>query len=42
MRYRRFGTTGVEVSTQCLGTMNFGRLGSTDPDDNVRIINRAL
>ncbi|CAI7976323.1 Aldo/keto reductase [Frankia sp. Hr75.2] len=22
--------------------MNFGRLGSTDPDDNVRIINRAL
>ncbi|TCJ31289.1 MULTISPECIES: aldo/keto reductase, partial [unclassified Parafrankia] len=41
-RYRRFGTTGVEVSTQCLGTMNFGRLGSTDPDDNVRIINRAL
>ncbi|KPM53134.1 aldo/keto reductase [Frankia sp. R43] len=42
MRYRRFGTTGVEVSSQCLGTMNFGRLGNVDPDESARVISRAL
>ncbi|ADP84379.1 aldo/keto reductase [Pseudofrankia inefficax] len=42
MRYSRFGRTGVEVSSQCLGTMTFGRLGSTEPDECVPIINRAL
>lgn len=42
MRYRRFGTTGVEVSTQCLGTMNFGRLGNVDADESARVIRRAL
>ncbi len=42
MKYRSFGSTGVEVSTQCLGTMTFGRLGSSDPADCIPIINRAL
>ncbi|MCX4091935.1 aldo/keto reductase [Nocardia sp. alder85J] len=42
MQYRKFGTTGVTVSTQCLGTMNFGRLGHTDVADCLRIIGHAL
>ena len=42
MLYRRFGTTGVEVSSQCLGAMTFGKMGDTDPDDCVRIVERAL
>lgn len=42
MLYRRFGTTGVEVSSQCLGAMTFGTMGDTDPDDCVRIVERAL
>jgi len=42
MRYRRLGSTGVEVSTQCLGTMMFGAMGNTDHDDCVAIIHAAL
>ncbi|OHV28834.1 MULTISPECIES: aldo/keto reductase [Pseudofrankia] len=42
MNYRRLGTTGVEVSGQCLGAMMFGGLGNSDHDDCDRIINRAL
>ena len=42
MRYRRLGRTGVEVSTQCLGTMMFGAMGNTDHDDCVRIIHKAI
>lgn len=42
MLYRRFGTTGVEVSSQCLGAMTFGKMGDTDPEDCVRIVERAL
>jgi aryl-alcohol dehydrogenase (NADP+) len=42
MRYRKLGTTGVEVSTQCLGTMMLGSMGNPDHDDCVRIIHAAL
>jgi aryl-alcohol dehydrogenase-like predicted oxidoreductase len=42
MRYRQLGTTGVEVSTLCLGTMMFGAWGNPDHDEAVRIIHRAL
>jgi aryl-alcohol dehydrogenase-like predicted oxidoreductase len=42
MRYRKLGGTGVEVSTQCLGTMMFGSMGNPDPEDCTRIIHAAL
>ena len=42
MQYRVLGSTGVEVSTQCLGTMMFGAMGNTDHDDCVRIIHKAI
>jgi aryl-alcohol dehydrogenase-like predicted oxidoreductase len=42
MRYRTLGTTGVQVSTQCLGTMMFGSMGNTDHDDCTAIIGAAL
>jgi aryl-alcohol dehydrogenase (NADP+) len=42
MRYRNLGRTGVEVSTQCLGTMMFGDMGNKDHDDCIRIIHAAL
>jgi len=42
MRYRKLGRTGVEVSTLCLGTMNFGAWGNADHDDSIRVIHRAL
>ncbi len=42
MEYRKLGTTGVEVSTQCLGAMMFGEWGNTDVDECVRIIHTAL
>src|SRR5437667_3589050 len=42
MEYRSLGTTGVTVSTHCLGTMMFGAWGNTDVDDSVRIIHAAL
>ena len=42
MEYRRLGTTGVKVSTHCLGAMMFGEWGNTDHDECVRIIHAAL
>ena len=42
MDYTRLGHTGLKVSRICLGTMMFGRWGNSDPDDCVRIIQRAL
>ena len=42
MRYRQLGRTGVEVSSLCLGTMNFGAWGNTDHDDSIRVIHAAL
>ena len=42
MRYRKLGTTGVEVSTQCLGTMMYGAMGNTDHEDCISQINHAL
>jgi aryl-alcohol dehydrogenase-like predicted oxidoreductase len=42
MEYRRFGRTGLEVSSLCLGAMMFGSWGNKDHDDSVRIIHAAL
>ena len=42
MHYRRLGTTGVEVSTLCLGAMMFGAWGNRDHDAGVGIIHAAL
>jgi aryl-alcohol dehydrogenase-like predicted oxidoreductase len=42
MEYRNLGHTGVRVSAFCLGTMMFGSWGTTDVDECVRIIHRAL
>ncbi|MET9953152.1 aldo/keto reductase [Streptomyces sp. NPDC006339] len=42
MRYRVLGGTGIEVSTYCLGTMMFGKVGNPDHQDSVRIIHTAL
>ena len=42
MDHRALGTTGVEVSPLCLGTMMFGAWGNTDHDESIRIIQRAL
>src|SRR6186713_3193158 len=42
MRYRNLGRTGVEVSTQCLGAMMFGRMGNRDRAECLKIIDRAL
>ncbi len=39
MRYRSLGTTGVKVSTLCLGAMNFARYNA---DDGVAVIRKAL
>ena len=40
MEYRSLGRTGVQVSTLCLGCMNFG--GKTEPKDSYAIIDRAI
>lgn len=40
MEYRQLGRTGVQVTSLCLGTMNFG--GPTTEADSIAIINRAL
>ena len=40
MEYRQLGRTGVQVTSLCLGTMNFG--GPTDENDSIAIINRTL
>jgi aryl-alcohol dehydrogenase-like predicted oxidoreductase len=42
MRYEVLGTTGIEVSRLCLGSMMFGRLGNRDHEDCLRIIHHAL
>lgn len=40
MNYRNFGRTGVQVSSLCLGTMNFG--GKSPEDESIRIMNAAF
>src|SRR5712691_8004476 len=42
MRYVPLGTTGVEVSPLCLGTMMFGAWGNPDHEESIAIIHRAL
>ena len=42
MDQRPLGTTGVKVSSLCLGTMMFGAWGNPDHDDSIRIIHHAL
>src|SRR5215510_6620742 len=42
MRYRRFGRTGVHVSSLCLGAMMFGAWGNQDHDDSIAVIHAAL
>ncbi|MEW2295816.1 aldo/keto reductase [Streptomyces sp. NPDC006743] len=42
MRYRTLGSTGVQVSSLCLGAMMFGKWGNPDHDDSVGIIRTAL
>ncbi len=42
MRYRTLGSTGMKVSTYCLGAMMFGQWGNTDADECVRIVHAAL
>jgi hypothetical protein len=42
IRYEVLGTSGIEVSRLCLGSMMFGRLGNRGHDDCLRIIHRAL
>jgi aryl-alcohol dehydrogenase-like predicted oxidoreductase len=42
MEYRTLGGTGVQVSTQCLGTMMLGAWGNSDHDAGVRIVHQAL
>ena len=42
MQYRPLGTTGMQVSSLCLGTMVLGAWGNPDHDDCVRVVHRAL
>ena len=42
MEYRRLGRTGVTVSSLCLGAMMFGEWGTSDHEESIRIIHRAL
>src|SRR2546422_8239981 len=42
MEYRTLGTTGIRVSTHCLGAMMFGSWGNTDVDACVRMVHDAL
>ncbi|CAI7977558.1 MULTISPECIES: aldo/keto reductase [unclassified Parafrankia] len=42
MEHRSLGRTGVSVSKLCLGAMMFGRWGTEDHDESIRIIHRAL
>jgi aryl-alcohol dehydrogenase-like predicted oxidoreductase len=42
MEYRTLGSTGVRVSTHCLGAMMFGAWGNTDVDECVRIVHAAI
>ena len=40
MEYRTLGRTGVQVSSLCMGCLNFGK--NTEPHDSYDIIDRAL
>ncbi len=42
MEYRTLGSTGVKVSTHCLGTMMFGAWGNSDVGECVRITHAAI
>src|ERR1700726_1747565 len=42
MEYRSLGRTGVRVSPLCFGTMMLGAWGTTDHEECVRIVHRAL
>jgi len=42
MEMRVLGTTGVRVSSFCLGAMMFGSWGNPDHEESIRIIDRAL
>jgi aryl-alcohol dehydrogenase-like predicted oxidoreductase len=42
MDYRTLGRTGVKVSPLCLGAMMFGAWGTSDHEEAIRIIHRAL
>ena len=42
MEFRTLGRTGVKVSPLCLGAMMFGAWGTSDHDESIRIIHRAL
>jgi aryl-alcohol dehydrogenase-like predicted oxidoreductase len=42
VEYRTLGSTGVSVSTHCLGAMMFGSWGNTDRDECIRIVHAAL
>ncbi len=42
MDYRLLGTTGLRVSTLCLGTLMLGATGNPDHADGVRIIHAAV
>jgi aryl-alcohol dehydrogenase-like predicted oxidoreductase len=42
MEYRTLGTTGLKVSTHCLGAMMFGMWGNTDEDECRSMVHRAL
>ncbi len=42
MEYVRLGSTGVMVSSLCLGTMMFGQWGNPDQDQGVEVIRAAL
>ena len=38
MQYRTLGSTGVHVSSLCLGAMMFGEWGNPDHDDSIGVI----
>src|ERR1700733_7191100 len=42
MRYGPLGSTGMQVSTYCLGAMMYGAMGNPDREDCVKAINIAL
>ncbi|WP_433432459.1 aldo/keto reductase [Nonomuraea sp. CA-141351] len=42
MQYRTLGSTGVQVSSLCLGAMMFGKWGNPDHDESIGIIRTAL
>ena len=42
MKFRTIGSTGIHVSTYCLGAMMFGAWGNRDHDECLRMIDSAL